>query len=296
MRAEGESARLLAAKHARHQLARGLRAVPLFRWSNAVVAIAAGAAGFTKVVEQGNAATFGRFTQSQDRIQLHRGDALVVGVRLRLIDHPTLLNDVRETVDHPRIGRHAVSTRPACFLIVALDTFGQIQVSNEAHVRLIDPHTECDSRDHDYAILTNEPTLMHLARAVVQAGVIWQRIYAVFREEARCLIDRSSSQAINDAGLAGMLAPDEFEQLLSRAVFLCDPIADIRSVEAGNEDAGSAQPQFIDDLRSGRHVRGRGERNSRDLGITLGQDGQTNVLGTEIVAPLRHAVRLVNRE
>ncbi len=56
------------------------------------------------------------------------------------------------------------------------------------------------------------------------------------------------------------------------------------------------QVQALGDLALGRRIGGGGQGDARDLRPALVQYGELPVLGAEIVAPLRHAVRLVDRE
>ena len=67
-------------------------------------------------------------------------------------------------------------------------------------------------------------------------------------------------------------------------------------VEAGDELARLFQRQALDDLAPGRGVRRGGERDARHCRKTLVEYRQFPVFGAEVVAPLRHAVRLVDGE
>ena len=60
--------------------------------------------------------------------------------------------------------------------------------------------------------------------------------------------------------------------------------------------AGVLQIEALGDLALGRRIGGRGQRDPWDLRPTLVQHGQLAVLGAEIMAPLRHAVRFVDGE
>ena len=75
-----------------------------------------------------------------------------------------------------------------------------------------------------------------------------------------------------------------------------DDVANIGAVEAGNELARLFQCQPFDDLAARRRIGGRGQRDARHIGEALVQYGQCTVFGTEIMAPLRDAMRLVDRE
>ena len=93
-----------------------------------------------------------------------------------------------------------------------------------------------------------------------------------------------------------MLAADEGEQLRARIVLVDDRVADVGPVEARHEHARVGERQPVDDLGAREGIGGGGERDARHRGIALVQQRQAEVLGPEIVAPLRNAVRLVDRE
>ncbi len=146
-----------------------------------------------------------------------------------------------------------------------------------------------------------EARLMMLAHLGVHAGVVPQRLDTVAGQPGGSVFDLLARQAIHDAAVmpaigVHVLGLDEGEQLVARVVLLDDAVADVRPVEAGDEHARIVQRQPLDDLLAGERV-GRGrECNTRHLREALVQHRQLDVLGPEVVAPLRHAVRLVDRE
>jgi len=77
---------------------------------------------------------------------------------------------------------------------------------------------------------------------------------------------------------------------------LRDAVADVGAIEAGNELARLLQREPFDDLAARRGIRRRGERDARHGGEAFVQHGQRAVLGAEVVAPLRDAMRLVDGE
>ena len=60
--------------------------------------------------------------------------------------------------------------------------------------------------------------------------------------------------------------------------------------------AGRGQVEPLGDLGPRRRSRGSGQRDPRYLGPPFVQRGQLQVVGAEVMAPLGHAVRLVDRE
>src|SRR3977135_4259883 len=93
-----------------------------------------------------------------------------------------------------------------------------------------------------------------------------------------------------------MAAREEVFQLSLRVLLVDDLIFDIRAIETRDKARRAGKPEPIDDLLS-REVVGRsGERDARHVGKALGDDRQANVFWAKVVAPLRHAMRLVDRK
>ena len=135
------------------------------------------------------------------------------------------------------------------------------------------------------------------ARAAdVHPGVIGQRRDALRLQPRRGLVDLLARQAIDDARFAGMLFLDEAQQLRARVVLVDDGVADVRPVEARDEDARLVQRQPPHDLVARLRVGGGGERDARHLGKALVQHRELQVFRAEVVPPLRDAVRLVDGE
>jgi hypothetical protein len=70
--------------------------------------------------------------------------------------------------------------------------------------------------------------------------------------------------------------------------------ADVRAIEAADEKARASQGQALDDLAPGAFVGRRRQRDARHAGEAFRQHRELQVLGPEVVAPLRHAVGLVD--
>ena len=67
-------------------------------------------------------------------------------------------------------------------------------------------------------------------------------------------------------------------------------------MEAGDEHLRLLHPQRAQDVVARARIGGRGQRHARHAGEVVGQTCQLAIFGAELVAPLRHAVRLVDRE
>ncbi|MCY1232693.1 hypothetical protein D9M72_452000 [compost metagenome] len=174
-------------------------------------------------------------------------------------------------------------------------------MSNEADVRLVDPHAEGNGGHHHQPFFLAKARLVALARAGVHAGVIRQRIDALPLQPCSGVLHLLARQAVDDAAVmravgCGVLRLDESQQLLASVVLLDDAVADIGPVEAGDENAGVVQRQPLDDLVARQRVCGCSQRDARHVRETFVQHRQLDVLRPEIMAPLRYAMRLVDGE
>ncbi len=86
------------------------------------------------------------------------------------------------------------------------------------------------------------------------------------------------------------------QELRARVVLVDDRVADVRAVEARHEDPRVVEREALDDLGARLRIGGGGERDARHVREALVQQRKLQVLGPEVVAPLRDAVRLVDRE
>ena len=166
---------------------------------------------------------------------------------------------------------------------------------DEAHVGLVDAHAEGDRRHHDQSRLAQEAPLVRGARRRIHAGVVRQRRHVVRDQELRDLVDRVARQRVDDARFTAVLVLDERQQLRARVALLDHAIADVRPIEAGDEDPRFDQ-QALGDLLPRRHIGSGGQRDARHGAEALAQHRELAVLGPEVMAPLRHAVRFVDGE
>ncbi len=294
--AERLAALALQPHDGRQQLLRRDEAVPCLGCFQARVAVAAGAGCLAEVVEQVLAAASDRLAECQHRVEMLPETGLEGAVAGRLVDHAALLHDVAESVGHPGDGCLAVAARAAGLLVVPLDGLRQVDVGDEPDVGLVDAHAERDRRDHDDAVLAEESGLVRGARLGRKARVVRQRVDPLGGEELRRLLDRLAAQRVDDAGRPYALRPDEGDELAARVGLRLDAVLDVRPVEARHEMQRVRQLQPLGHLAVGRGSRGGGEREARHTGEPLGERAQREIVGPEVVAPLRHAVRLVDRD
>ena len=68
----------------------------------------------------------------------------------------------------------AVASRAACLLVVAFEAARHVVVHNEAHVGLVDSHSEGDRRDNHVDLFVQKGVLVAAARAGIESGVVGQ--------------------------------------------------------------------------------------------------------------------------
>lgn len=169
-------------------------------------------------------------------------------------------------------------------------------MGDEPYVRLVDAHAERDGRADDEALLAQEPRLVPRTRARVQARVVRHRLDPVATEELGCRLHGLAGQAVDDARVALVLLLEEAEQLLLRVGLADDPVLDVGPVEARHEVLGVRHAEALGDLLVRGVRRRRGQGDARHVGPVLAEHGQRQIVGTEVVAPLRDTVCFVDRE
>ncbi len=172
-------------------------------------------------------------------------------------------------------------------------------MADRPHVGLVDAHAERVRGDDDRRLAGHEALLRLGACVAWQAGVVddrldvelgLQAIGQPLRLRAGARVDdpgerprlgeRGRDPAV-DGRLVG--APDDGER-------------EVRTVEAGRDTGGVAQPEAGHDVGRDLRRRGRGGGDDRLRAEPPRRIGEPEVVGPEVVAPLRDAVRLVDHE
>ena len=214
--AEADAALLLHPVDGGQQLARGSVPSQISGGVRQLSQLPQGLDCFAEVAEQPHAPAVGGFGQRQQRVELAAHHLLEVFAGRALVDHAALVHHVLQAVGHPGVGGQAVAAGAAGLLVVALDVLGHVQVGDEAHVRLVDAHAEGDGGHHHHAVLAQEAVLVALPHLGVQARVVGQGVDALLAQGLRDLLDPLARLAVDDAGLARVLALDEAQQLRRR--------------------------------------------------------------------------------
>ena len=277
---------LAGAVDARQRLLRGDRAVEQFRRLGAGVAIAAGRATVAEIGQEHLPAAACRLGKPQQRVELLAFHALALVWCLRFLDEAAAQRDVLVAVEHQRVCGQAVAPGPAGLLIVGLDAARQVDMRNEAHVWLVDAHAEGDGGDHDHRLAALEARLVGLARGLVHAGVIGERVVSLIAQPGGGLLGPALRQAVDDAALA-LVALQEILELRARIVLFLDGVADVGAVEARDEGVGFGDLEMRQDFRARRLVGRCRQRHARGIGKARHHRVELAIGGAEIVAPLR---------
>ena len=295
-RTEAHTALAVDAVNRGQQHLRRFAGVPHRGWLQAVVAIAAGCAVLPEVSQQAHTAAVAGFGQAQQRVELAAQHSLEFFGRRALVDHAPLVDHVLQAVAHPGVSRQTVAPGTARFLVIALDVFGHVQMRDKAHVGLVDTHAEGNRGHHHHAVFSQEAVLVVLPHGSVQTGVVWQCTDTGLGQHIGNVLHLFARLAIHHACLLRVFALDEAQQLRGAVGLFHDAVADVGAVKTADEGAGVFKLQSFDDVGAGDGVCGGGERDAGYAAKTLMQHRQCPVLGTEIVAPLAHAMDLINRK
>ena len=172
---------------------------------------------------------------------------------------------------------------------------------DRAHVGLVDAHAEGVRGDDDVGLAAHERVLRRGALVGGHAGVVGGGVQAFGREHRRGLLGRLARAAVDDRGpvLLELEAGDQRRALAGDAALAVereDVEGEVRAVEAGAHPLGLPETEPRDDLLRDLRRGGRGAGHRRRVAEVADDVGEPQVVGPEVVAPLGHAVRLVDHE
>jgi hypothetical protein len=206
------------------------------------------------------------------------------------------LEHVLHAVHHPGGGGLAVAAGATGFLIIGLDAFRQIQVGHEAYVRFVYPHTEGDGGHHYQTVFPQKSVLVLLPLLARKASVVGQGVESLLHQPVGRLFHFVARQAIDNAGIRGMLTAQKAQQLRAGVLLGFYAVLDIGPVKARDELPGVFQLQALDDFTAGAGIGGGGEGDARHLGKLFVQQAELQIIRAEVVPPLGYAVGFIYRE
>ena len=101
-------------------------------------------------------------------------------------------------------------------------------------------------------------------------------------------------QAVHNPGVSRVLCFQERQQLLPGVVLEANAIANVGPVKAHHKAGAILELKARRNLEPGLLIGGGGECYARYGGELLVQQTQLQIVGTKIMTPLRHTVRLIN--
>ena len=197
-------------------------------------------------------------------------------------------------------GRIAIAAGAARLLVVGLDALGHVVVDDVAHVGLVDAHAKGVGGNHHLDIVIDKGALTLTTGVVAHAGMVAANANAAGAQRLGKLacqrIDCLAGRAIHDAALARMrdhivAHPRGF----GLVAHLLAAKVEVLAIEARHHRRGVLQAEHLLNVRT--HALGRrGGKGRHDGALRQGIDELANlqVGGAEILAPLTHAVGLVN--
>ena len=123
-----------------------------------------------------------------------------------------------------------VASGTAGFLVIALDALGNIVMNHKTDVRFVYSHAKGDGGHNDVNFLHQELVLVFCAGFGIQAGVVRKGLDAIDGQHLGQFLHLFAAEAINDAGLAGVLA-DKTDNVLFRFHLIPYLIVQIGPVE-----------------------------------------------------------------
>ena len=169
-------------------------------------------------------------------------------------------------------------------------------MDHERHVGFVDPHAEGVCRRHDLQAVAEKVVLRRDARVLLQPRVVHARGIAVFPQQPADRLDLFARGAVDDPGAAAALCK-EAQQRFVFVLGLFDREEEIRAVKAGRDARGTAQTETLFDVLLHAFGRRRGVgADDRALRQRGDERGDAQIIRTEVLSPLRDAVRLVHRD
>ena len=196
--------------------------------------------------------------------------------------------------------RVAIAAGAARLLVVGLDALGHVVVDHVAHVGLVDAHAKGVGGNHHLNVIVDEGTLALTASVVAHAGMVAAHANAAGVQHLGKLrgqrVDRLAGRAIHDAALARMRDHVvAHPRGLGLVAHLLATKVEVLAIKTRHHGRGVLQAEHLLNVRThalgrrggkGRHDRTPRQRTDKLANLQVG--------GAEILAPLAHAVGLVN--
>ena len=192
--------------------------------------------------------------------------------------------------------RLAIATGTTGFLIIGFDAAGNLEVGNETHIAAVDAHAERIGGHRDASSLLQELVLGFLAFLLVHAAVIGDGLDAPFIKHLGHFLDLLSRGAVDDARLP--LSDDVLQSLILvlHLLGVRDVQREIRPREAAHAEVRIAELEMREDVSADFRRGGGCEGKDLRAAQLFHRLAQAQIIGPEVMPPLRETVRLIHRE
>ena len=246
-----------------------------------------------KVAQQHGAAAAGRLDQARQRIETFSLACLPPAFDLG--DARPGGGEIARGPQHDRQGRIPIAARPAGFLIIGLDRFRDPDMGDEADVGLVDPHAECDRRDHHHVFRRHEGCLVVRALFLGQTRMVGAHLPSGFiRQFGRQFLRLAASGDVDDARTRTLL--HQMRDLAHGRGTVIDLVTDVRPIEARQHEPVGRNAELRQHVLARALVRRRRQREAGNGCKAVEQGQQPAIVGAEIVPPFGHAMRFVDGE
>ena len=196
------------------------------------------------------------------------------------------------------VGAGAVAAGASRLLVVGLEPGRHLVVDDEARVGLVDAEAEGVGRDHDARLAAHERILLRVALRRAQLAVIEHGADSGLDQRGVHRGRRLHRRRVDDARALARRAPGRRARAsLSPSLrHLDDAVVQVRPVDAGVDDREAADAELARDVGDDGVGRGRGQRQHRRPAEARQRVAELEERRTEVVPPLRDAVRLVDDE
>ena len=166
-------------------------------------------------------------------------------------------------------------------------------MDNAANVRPVDPHTKGDRGDDDIELFLGERLLDLTTVCGVEPGVVAGGTKTVAGEPCGHGLRVAAADAIDDGRLP-VVPLQDVEGLLTDVDQRQDPIVEVCSIEAADEDGRIAELQLVGDIVPHPRRCSGGKSMQARFGEVFPEERQPPVFGPEVMPPLADAVCFVD--
>ena len=202
------------------------------------------------------------------------------------------LHLVARVVEQHSIGTLAVASGTSGFLEVGFDGVGTVVVDDQTHIGLVDAHAKGVGSHYHPPFVVLPLLLVAVLDGGVESGMEVVGTDAGVGEHLGYLLGALAAAHIDDG--TALHGSEDMQQLVVFVGGVAHDVAQVLALKAHAEHVVFFEPQLVLDVY---HHLGRGggsEREDRYIGLDAAYVGNTQVTGTEVIAPLADAMGFVD--